>query len=53
MFDNSLYFGEVVKESLDPDVIAIQAVNDHVAADPRVDVVLINVGDGLLMARKR
>ena len=53
VFDNSLYFGEVVKESMDPDVIAIQAVNDHVAADPRVDVVLINVGDGLLMARKR
>lgn len=53
VFDNSLYFGQVVKDSLDPDVIAIKAVNDHVAADPRVDVVLINVGDGLLMARKR
>ena len=53
VFDNSLYFGEVLKDSLDPDVLAIQAVNDHVAADPRVDVVLLNVGDGLLMARKR
>ena len=53
VFDNSLYFGEVVKDSADPDVLAIRAVNDHVAADPRVDTVLLNVGDGLLMARKR
>jgi len=53
VFDNSLYFGEVVKDSSDPDVVAIKAVNDHVAADPRVDTVLLNVGDGLLMARKR
>jgi hypothetical protein len=53
VFDNSLYFGEVVNDSTDPDVIAIKAVNDHVAADTRVDTVLLNVGDGLLMARKR
>jgi caffeoyl-CoA O-methyltransferase len=53
VFDNSLYFGEVVNDSTDPDVIAIKAVNNHVAADTRVDTVLLNVGDGLLMARKR
>jgi caffeoyl-CoA O-methyltransferase len=53
VFDNSLYFGQVVRDSSDPDVLAIQAVNAHVAADPRVDTVLLNVGDGLLMARKR
>ena len=53
VFDNSLYFGEVVTDSTDPDVVAIRAVNDHVAADPRVEPVLLNVGDGLLMARKR
>ncbi len=53
VFDNSLYFGQVVRDSSDPDVLAIQAVNARVAADPRVDTVLLNVGDGLLMARKR
>ena len=40
-------------ENYDPDVVAIREVNDHVAADPRVEPVLLNVGDGLLMARKR
>lgn len=53
VFDNSLYFGEVVSNSTDADVVAIREVNDHVAADPRVDTVLLNVGDGLLMARRR
>lgn len=53
LFDNSLYFGEVLKDSADPDVVAIQSVNAHVAADPRVEPVLLNVGDGLLMARVR
>ncbi|MFM7069659.1 MAG: O-methyltransferase [Actinomycetes bacterium] len=53
IFDNSLYFGAVVSDSTDADVVAIRHVNDLVAADPRVDVVLLNVGDGLLMARKR
>ena len=51
VFDNSLYFGEVLKDSADSDVQAIKAVNDLVATDPRVEPVLLNVGDGLLMAR--
>ncbi len=53
VFDNSLFFGEVVGGSTNPDVVAIRSVNAHVAADPRVDAVLLNVGDGLLMARRR
>jgi caffeoyl-CoA O-methyltransferase len=51
-FDNSLYFGAVLTDSDDPDTAAIKALNDHVAADPRVETVLLNVGDGLLLARK-
>jgi len=54
VFDNMLWGGGVVDEALDDDnTNAIRAVNDAVAADDRVDVVLLNVGDGLLMATKR
>ena len=53
VFDNSLYFGLVLDPEPGSDAAAIAAVNDAVAADPRVDAVLLNVGDGLLMARKR
>ncbi|MBU6216897.1 MAG: O-methyltransferase [Acidobacteria bacterium] len=52
VFDNALYFGAVLTDSTDADVRAIQDLNDHVAADPRVETVLVNVGDGLLLARK-
>lgn len=53
VFDNSLFFGGVLEESNDENTSAIRAVNDAVATDDRVDVVLLNVGDGLLLARKR
>ncbi|MBU3702236.1 MAG: SAM-dependent methyltransferase [Acidimicrobiia bacterium] len=51
-FDNSLYFGAVLTDADDADTASIKALNDHVAADPRVETVLLNVGDGLLLARK-
>ncbi len=53
VFDNSLYFGAVLEDRDDDNIRAIRAVNDAVAADDRVDAVLLNVGDGLLLARKR
>jgi caffeoyl-CoA O-methyltransferase len=53
VFDNALYFGAVLTDSSDADVRAIQEINDLVAADTRVETVLLNIGDGLLMARKR
>lgn len=52
VFDNSLYSGAVLDPTDDDNTQAIMAVNDLVAADSRVDAVLVNVGDGLLMARK-
>ncbi len=52
VFDNSLYSGAVLDPSDDENTRAIMAVNDAVAADARVETVLLNVGDGLLMARK-
>jgi len=53
VFDNSLYFGAVLEVSDDENISAIRSVNDAVASDDRVDTVLLNVGDGLLLARKR
>jgi caffeoyl-CoA O-methyltransferase len=54
LVDNTLASGRV----LDPahpaeNVQAIRAFNDHAAADDRVDLVLLPVGDGLTMARKK
>jgi len=49
--DNTLADGRAA----DPDIsdVPIRAFNDHAAADGRVDVVLLTVGDGLTLARKR
>lgn len=52
VFDNALYSGAVLGPSTDESTRAIMAVNDLVADDDRVDAVLVNVGDGLLLARK-
>lgn len=54
LVDNVFYHGRVV----DPDdradnVVAIRAFNDHAAADDRVELVLLTIGDGLTFARKR
>jgi caffeoyl-CoA O-methyltransferase len=51
-FDNALYFGAVLTDSKDPDVLAIRELNRSVANDARVETVLLNVADGLLLARK-
>ena len=54
VIDNALYGGGVVDpESTDTNVIAIRAFNDAVAADDRVECSLVNVGDGLMLIRKR
>lgn len=52
--DNTLWSGRVVDpEAHDDDTAAIRAFNAHVAADDRVDHVLVPVADGLMVARKR
>jgi caffeoyl-CoA O-methyltransferase len=52
--DNVLYSGAVVDQANhDASVEAMRAYNDHLAADDRVDVVMVNVADGLSLARKR
>ena len=54
LVDNTLWHGGVIDESLqDDNTNAIRAFNDLVAADDRVDSVLLPVSDGLTLLRKR
>ncbi|MFI1091078.1 O-methyltransferase [Streptomyces sp. NPDC020917] len=51
--DNTLYHGEVVDPAAGGGAAAIRAFNERVAADDRVDHVLLTVADGLTLARRR
>lgn len=53
LVDNVLWGGGVLDDSRqDDDVRAIRAFNDRVAADPRVDTVMLPIADGLTLIRK-
>ena len=50
LVDNVLWDGQVVDEADDTeDTVALRAFNDAMLADPRVDVALLPIGDGLSM----
>jgi caffeoyl-CoA O-methyltransferase len=52
--DNVLWSGDVVRpEKTEADVVAIRKFNDLVAADKRVDAVIVPIADGLTIARKK
>lgn len=52
--DNTLWDGLVADPAAtDPDTLAIRALNELLAVDPRVDACLAVCGDGLHLARKR
>lgn len=52
--DNVLWSGRVVDPDVsDSDTEAIRRFNDHVAADSRCDKVMLAVGDGITLCRKR
>jgi len=54
LVDNVLWGGAVIDPARDDaDTVAIRAFNDALAADDRVDVVLLPIADGLTLARKR
>ena len=54
LVDNVLWFGRVVDPTADdPQTVAIRAFNDQVAADPRVDCVMLPISDGLTLLRVR
>jgi caffeoyl-CoA O-methyltransferase len=53
MVDNTFAHGRVLDAGNDnPSVIAVRAMNDHAAADERVEVVMLPIGDGLTIALK-
>ena len=52
--DNVLWSGKVVeKDHLDEDTLALRVFNDTLSKDPRFEVVLLPLRDGLLIARKK
>ncbi|MEV4192017.1 O-methyltransferase [Streptomyces toxytricini] len=51
--DNTLFHGRVVDEAATGAAAAVRAFNDHVAADPRMESVLLAISDGLTLSRKR
>ena len=54
MVDNTFSHGRVIDAGNDnPAVIAVRDFNDHAAADDRVEVIMIPIGDGLTLARKK
>ena len=54
MVDNTFSHGRVIDAGNDsPLVIAVRDFNDHAAADDRVEVVMVPIGDGLTVARKK
>ena len=52
-FDNTLWGGDVARPAEDDDTRALQALNDKLHDDERIDVALLPIGDGLTLARKR
>ena len=52
-FDNTLWGGAVARPAESADTRALQALNDKLHRDERIDVSLLTIGDGLTLARKR
>ncbi len=53
LIDNTLWGGKVADPTEhDPATEAVRALNRKVHSDPRVEMVLVPIGDGLTLARK-
>ncbi len=52
--DNTLWGGKVADPAANDDSTrALRALNGKIAVDPRVDMCLLTIGDGVMLARKR
>src|SRR5579885_106529 len=51
--DNVLWGGDVARPAEDEDTRALQALNDKLHRDERIDVAMLPIGDGLTLACKR
>lgn len=50
--DNVFYHGQVTDPAATGGGAAIQDVNDNVAADTRMEAVMVTIADGLTLARR-
>lgn len=53
LVDNTFFHGWIFESHPDQNAQAIRDFNDHALADDRMDVVMLPVGDGLTLARKK
>jgi caffeoyl-CoA O-methyltransferase len=54
LIDNVLWSGAVIDDSkTDADTAALRAINDFIAADKRVEAVMLGIADGLTIVRKK
>lgn len=51
--DNVLWSGAVAGPARDDDTAALQALNDKLLADERIDLAMLAISDGLTLARRR
>lgn len=54
LIDNTIWAGAVTREAApdDHDTRALQALNDHIVADERVEVAQLTLGDGVTVVRR-
>lgn len=54
VFDNVLWSGAVAdSKDQSPSTVALRALNDKLVADPRVEVSMVPIGDGMTLALKK
>jgi predicted O-methyltransferase YrrM len=53
LVDNTFLHGRIFAEQPDPAAQAIRDFNEHALADSRIELVMLSIGDGLTMARKK
>ena len=56
LIDNTIWGGRVVDAPAagdEADTLALRELNDHIVADPRVEVAQLTLGDGVTMVRRR
>jgi len=53
LVDNTFMHGRIFARDPDPDARAVRDFNEYALADDRVELAMLSVGDGLMVARKK